>query len=394
MTVALPLHRVNGITGGDLTHVAPLPFGPSTRCYPYETLMEKSHQRSERERLLAALRSRGIAFQEIPSGDGSLLVVPASGAQLLAAFVGGANALWAHPHLESIPERQAFTFGGARTWLAPEGHENGLFFSRDGWHAPPSLDPGRYEPTAARHSGAFAWATIVDTRGADGRPYRLSLTREIGPAPNPLAKEAVGSGLAFVGAMLRCRLKNLHERTLDREIGLWNLVMAKPEATIIIPVRPREAGDPYRDSYYERPLPGRLAEKAGAVTLVGGPPRTKIGVPAARCRGLVAAVGPVEDGAWQLIVNRFPVDPDGVYVDRPGDRPNANGDAVQVYNASESGPLAYFEMEGHGPAVILKQGEEQEHAFETLIFRGPKLAVLAAASHLLEVPVFELGLPE
>jgi hypothetical protein len=225
------------------------------------------------------------------------------------------------------------------------------------------------------------------------------VTREIGSAPNPFdgVPEAASlrKGLRFVGAVVRNRMKNLEARTLDREIGIWSIAVGKPDATIVVPVRPREAGDAYRDAYYERPIQGRLVEKAGALAFrADGPPRTKFGVPPSRCRGLVASVGPVGGGAWQLVVNRFAVNPDGVYVDRPRSMPNANGDAAQVYNAPEAGDLNFFEMEAHAPAVVLKADEEQEHAVEVLVFRGPRTLILEAATRLLQVPVAELPLPE
>jgi Family of unknown function (DUF6786) len=336
---------------------------------------------SDRESIRAALDSHTIAFEEMASGDGSLLVVPAMGARLLGAFIDGTNAFWVHP---GFAEPATFGAGGDRTWLAPEGHEKGLFFREGGWHMPPSLDPGRYEPAAAKSPGFRAWTTRVDTTAADGTRYLLGVTREIGPAPNPLAgaDEAAGLRLRFVGAVVRSRMKNLDQRTVDREIGIWSIVVGKPEATIIVPVRPREAGDAYRDSYYERPLPDRLVERDGALALrAQGPPRTK------------ASVGPLAAGTWQLVVNRFAVDPDGVYVDRPPDLPSANGDAAQVYNAPQPGPLNFFEMEAHAPAEVLKPGQEQEHALEILVYRGPKASILSAATRLLGVPVAKLPLP-
>lgn len=333
----------------------------------------------------------------MPSGDGSLLVVPSMGARLLGVFLDGGNAFFVHPE---FAEPRNFGAGGERTWLAPEGHEKGFFFSTGGqWKKPESLDPGRYEPTTPSVAGAHAWATEVDTTVADGTRYRLRVTREIGPAPNPFDGSpdaaSLKKALRFAGAVVRNRLKNLDTRTLDREIGIWSIAVGKPDAAIIVPVRPREAGDAYRDAYYERPLPGRLVEKAGALVFrADGPPRTKLGVPPSRCRGLVASVGPVGGAAWQLVVNRFAVDPGGVYVDRPRNMPNANGDAVQVYNAPEAGALNFFEMEAHAPALVLKPEEEQEHTVEVLVFRGPRAQVLDAATRLLHVPVAELPLPD
>lgn len=348
---------------------------------------------SDREQIVDALDFHEVPFVEMKSGDGSLLVVPAMGARLLGAFIDGANAFWVHP---AFTEPATFGAGGNRTWLAPEGHEKGFFFSAAGaWRVPPSLDPGRYEPVPPRAVGCLAWATRVDTAAADGTHYRLLLTREIGPAPNPIAGRGEPDGLRFVGAVVRSRLKNLGSRTIDREIGLWSIVVGKPDASVVVPVRPGKAGDDYRDSYYEPPLPGRLVERAGALVLrADGPPRTKLGIPPARCRGIVASMGPAAEGVWQLVVNRFPVDPDGVYVDRPRDLPDSNGDAAQIYTAPEAAPLNFFEMEAHSPAVVLDPGEEQEHAVEILVYRGPRSAVLSAATRLLEVPVADLPLPE
>jgi hypothetical protein len=343
-----------------------------------------AHAESDRDRMRASLDAHAIAYEEMESGDGALLVVPAMGARLLGAFLDDANAFFTHPE---FAEPAHFGAGGDRTWLAPEGHEKGFFFTKDGWRMPPTLDPGHYETSAARNPGAHAWATRVDTTVADGTRYRLTVTREIGPTPNPLAGKPEGAGLRYVGAMVRSRLRNDGERTLDREIGLWSIAVGKPDATLIVPVRPREAGSAYRDTYYEKPLPGRLVETAGALAFrADGPPRTKLGIPPERCRGLIGAVGPVEAGPWQLVVDRFAVD-------RPRDLPNANGDAAQIYNAPQEGALNFFEMEAHAPAVVLKPGDEQEQAFEILVYRGPRQAILQAATALLGVAVAELPLP-
>jgi Family of unknown function (DUF6786) len=348
---------------------------------------------SDRDQIRSALDSHKVAYEEIESGDGSLLIVPAMGARLLGAFIDGANALWVHPR---FVDPASFGAGGDRTWLAPEGHQKGFFFSAGGqWRIPPSLDPGHYEAVAPGAAGARAWATIVDATVADGSRYRLQVTREVGPAPNPLAGRAEAARLRFVGAAVSSRLRNLDERTLDREIGIWSIVVGKPDASVVIPVRARGAGDAYRDTYYERPLPGRLVEKAGALVLrAQGPPRTKVGIPPSRCRGIVASLGPVGSGSWQLVVNRFHVEPDGVYVDRPRDLPNANGDAAQVYNAPEAGALSFFEMEAHAPAVVLRPGEEQVQVIEILVFRGRRTSIVAAATRLLDVTVADLPLPE
>jgi hypothetical protein len=83
---------------------------------------------------------------------------------------------------------------------------------------------------------------------------------------------------------------------------------------------------------------------------------------------------------------QFPVDPDGVYLDRPpaaiGE--HGPGDAVQAYNDPGLGALAFSEIEAHAPAMALGPGERQE--FEIVM-----TVAIGAAETIRETAQRELG---
>lgn len=348
----------------------------------------------DRGRLLDFLKSHAIAHDEVAAGNGSLLVVPAWGARVIGAFFDGDNVFWVPPDLSDPKE---WNKGGARTWLAPEGHAKGFFFDKtwapDKWSCPAAIDPGQYQPAEAARAGGLAYANELRALSNDGTPYHLRVTREIGSLPNPVSPDVAPPSVKYVGFRFAHRLKNLSDRTIHQEIGLWSLIMVKPGGTMVVPVKADAEGGLYRDNYYERVPPGWITDNWSALTMkVAGPPRYKIGVPAARCRGLTGSITALPDGSWQAIVKRFPWDPHAVYADRPQGEPKSNGDPIQTYNHKEGGAMAFYELECHAPAFTLKPQEEREHPIEILIYRGPEEPIKKIASALFGVNVETLKL--
>lgn len=384
----------------------------------------------DRGRLLDFLKSRGISYDEQAAGDGSLLIVPAWGARVVGAFFDGDNVFWTPPDFDPADPKARWNKGGYRTWIAPEGHDKGFFFDKtwdpDKWDCPAAIDPGAYRAAEAMHPGCRAYANELRVTSNDGTEYHLRVTREIGTRPNPLADHPAARGVKSIDILFAHRLKNLSDRAIDKEIGLWSLIMVKPGGTMIVPVQAGVEGSPYRDNYFERVPPGWITHhpaSAGigakpparprdpftrngpfmlggpllgmpdALTMrVNGPPRYKIGVSAARCLGITGSIAALPDGSWQVIVKRFPWDPRAAYADRPKDEATSNGDAIQGYNHKEGGAMAFYELECHSPAYALGPGEEREHPIEVLIYRGPERQIKRIGSILFGVEVDGLKL--
>lgn len=342
---------------------------------------------SDAGKLATLIARAGAASEELTSADGRLVIVPAWGARVMGVLFDDDNALWVSPQAADPHE---WNKGGARTWIAPEGHEKGFFFdatwTQEGWRCPPALDPGHYVAVPPSAPGARAFRNELELVSNDGTKYKLAITREIAPAANPLGIDPASAGVRYAGFSITQKLQNRGSVPIDREIDLWNMVMAKPPATMVIPVATDADGPKWRDDYFE-PIPaGYLHDGGDYLALkIAGPPRYKIGVPAARCRGLTGSIGPLPDGkTWQLIVDRFPCEPRGRYVERPKTAED-NGDPIQGYSHSKSGEQAFYEIESHAPAVRLLPGAEQVEPVEVFVFRGPEGAIRVAAGKLLGV---------
>ena len=65
----------------------------------------------------------------------------------------------------------------------------------------------------------------------------------------------------------------------------------------------------------------------------------------------------------------LPIDPDGIYVDKPWGTESDYGDTIELYN--DDGNMGGFtEIECHGPAKQIKRGEVQSHKATLHIFSG------------------------
>jgi hypothetical protein len=266
--------------------------------------------------------------------------------------------------------------GGQRTWIAPEAGPRGFFFSDDGspWGVPAEIDPGNYTPVAAEE-GWLSWRSAFTARAADGARFPVAVTRSMRIARRPEEPDD--------GSVLRIRfrhtLENAGSAPIDRRIALWCVVQVPSElaGTILIPMR--EAGDAGEAGeaaavrpYFGALPPGVLRVAGGVVYLKAlGGRKYKIGVSSAVSDGGIAFLGRSRTGNGRILVAmRFPIDPSGVYLDKPSHGPEAegqNGDPVQAYNDPELNENAFSEIEAHAPAVMLEPGARQSCKIEMTI---------------------------
>ncbi|HVO40943.1 MAG TPA: DUF6786 family protein [Spirochaetia bacterium] len=324
-----------------------------------------------RKDLVSALGKAKVPFSTLESRDGWLIAAPALGARIMGMGIADENALWIPPRIKRAPWSRGGNAGGLRTWLAPEARANGFFFSVEGvWDVQPAMDPAEYRETPAEE-GWLAFRSEMTVRTQRGEEYRVAVMRR-------MKLEESGSGRALRMRLVQ-GLQNAGTVPLDRQIGLWCIAHVPSDrgGMILIPIRGPRAAHPC----YETPPAGVVREQGGCVFLqTGGVGMYKIGVGAGEAAGSIASLRPARlagktghEQGWVLTAMRFSVDPAATYVDRPSHesvRDAENGDAVQVYNAAETGRLSYSELEVHAPAVLLAPGGAQEYEIEMTVAAG------------------------
>ena len=153
---------------------------------------------------------------------------------------------------------------------------------------------------------------------------------------------------------------------------------------ILIPLK--DSAEPqtaYRE--YFNPLGDRLVVQNGIISVkIDGKYRSKIGVRPEAAGSGIAFLRDNRDGSGILFLKLFPVDQDGIYVDKPWGKPSKYGDVIEMYN--DDGNMGGFtELECHGPARKLKKGETQSHTLQLHIFRGSIVELKKIGSNLLSV---------
>jgi hypothetical protein len=330
-----------------------------------------------RDELLHALERDGIEHMLVNARDGWMIVAPALGARILGAGIGKENALWTAQSFSTRGWSEGGNAGGARTWIAPEGGPHGFFFSAGGtrYDVPRELDPGEYRPARA-DEGWIAFRNVFTARSADGASYPVAITRSM-RIEEVAAPQAPGRSSA-VRILFRHEIENTGTTPIDRRLGLWCIVQVPSEktGTIIIPLRD---GAPAGSVHpYFADLPTGVLRTSGRTVLLKalGGRKYKIGVPAQAATGGIAFVRPSRAGkGWILVSLDFAIDRSGVYLDRPSYGPGAEssgGDAVQAYNDTGTGDLAFSEIEAHAPAATLGPRERQSFQIEMTIAARPE----------------------
>ncbi len=316
------------------------------------------------------------------NADGpQIIITPGLSARVLGAAIDGANdenLMWVD---ESVLDGSMFdkeprfwNAGGLRTWTAPED----LFFvnaekDADSWFVPSELDPRPYE-LISKSATEASFKADIDLPANIGKTYHITLKRDITLLTAPPADAGkLSSAIEYMGVAKTHSLTNRGDLVIGEDLPyvcLWSLLQINPAGTTMVPVK--DGVDPksaYRE--YFNPLGDRLSIANNIISIkIDGKYRLKIGVrPDAAGEG-IAFLRDNKDGTGILFVKEFPVDPDGVYVDKPWGKPSDYGDAVELYN--DDGNMGGFtEIECHGPAQRLAKGESQTHSLELHMFRGP-----------------------
>jgi len=312
------------------------------------------------------------------SPDGpQLIITPELSARVLgASFDGenGENLMWVADTLftETYWAKKPYFWnaGGYRTWLAPED----LFFLDENkeWFVPSSLDPKPYSIVEQNNSSA-TFETDINIRTNIGKYYVITLKRRISLiTESPSGIEPLPQSVKYMGIDLTHSLTNQSEGVIGVDLPyvcLWNLLQINPSGTTLVPLV--EGSDPktaYRE-YFE-PLGDRLVVSNDIISVkIDGKYRCKIGVRPEASKTGIAFLRDNRDNTGVLYVMLFPIDPYGIYVDKPWGTESDYGDAIELYN--DDGNMGGFtEMECHGPAKKLERGETQSHKTTLHIFSG------------------------
>ena len=312
------------------------------------------------------------------SSDGSqLIITPELSARVLgASFDGenGENLMWVADTLftEAYWAKKPYFWnaGGYRTWIAPED----LFFLDEDneWFVPSSLDPASYRVIEQNNYSA-TFETDINLTTNIGKYYVITVKRHISlitESPSDIAP--LPQGVKYVGIGLTHSLTNQSEEVIGVDLPyvcLWNLLQINPSGTTLVPL---VEGSDLRTAYreYFEPLGDRLTVSNDIISVkIDGEYRSKIGVRPEVSKTGMAFLRDNQDNTGVLYVMLFPVDPDGIYVDKPWGTESDYGDAIELYN--DDGNMGGFtELECHGPAKKLERGETQSHKTTLHIFSG------------------------
>jgi hypothetical protein len=341
-----------------------------------------------REQLIQGLTRDGIGHIQMQAGDGWMIVAPELGARIMGAGIGDENLLWTAPRFSAQGWGNGGNVGGARTWIGPEAGPHGFFFSADGtrWRVPQEIDPGDYRTIPAEEKWV-AFRSVLTSRAADASRFPLAITRSM--HIEPLSHSQTVSSVAGVRILLRQEIQNVGETPVDRRVSLWCIVQVPSEcpSSIFIPVR-IDAMPKCVQPYFGRVPEGMVRRKRGIVAIKAhGGVRYKLGVAAEAASGTISFVRPSQavfgrNRPWTIVSLRFAVDPRGTYLEKasyglPSEA--QNGDAIQAYNDSGTGALAFSEIEAHAPARRLEPGDHQSFEIEIRLLAAPQFRL----AHLL-----------
>ena len=335
----------------------------------------------------------GTMLAVTPEYGGKVVAISANG-------LNGKNLIWPNPKVMTDEfwsgEVPNWNIGGARTWLAPEAD---FYLDKEkNWFAPPAMDPGNYKLVQKAADRVVCENEFRITNVLD-QNYHLKIVRDVKLIS--LSPIAVPQDVKFVGMEFTHTLINLSDKTIGKDVayaGLWSLIQLDAGGTMIIPVKKDPAHDnitvrDYGPVNFNAVPRERLAQGQDWVSVkIDGKFRCKLGfAPWAARNGIGYLHYQPGSDEGVLYLKQFPVEPDGVYVDHPWEKPYDYGDAIQLYN--DDGQFGGFcEIECHSPARQLPPGDSLSHSIKFSIFIGKLDELKQIAAQQLQVDMEEVKL--
>ena len=303
---------------------------------------------ADTHRALKWTEYRGWTALSMRQGPLELTVVPAIGGRLMSirheavelAYVNDALAGrvpdWSGAQWRTLCGEWDFPlWGGGKTWVAPEADWPDGAPQRD-------LDSGPYEVVStwceSRSMGIELLSAVCRQSGLQIR-RRIVLSARDG---------------AWTTSHELC-----NRGKLARQCAIWDVLMLRRPGKVDVAI---ESEEDWRESVIPFPSKGPLGDVRESVFVTGSSGLVttqcveavefKLGVK--NSPGVMHVEFDLPEGK-RTLRRRFPVTPDARY---------AHGTPLEVFNAPE---LPYFEIESHGPLVVLQPGESITFSVEEAV---------------------------
>jgi len=300
-------------------------------------------------------------------------------------------------------------YGGEdRLWLGPEGSKFALFFKPGtkmafpDWHTPAAFDRENWT-LVSKDEHQVTLSKDMDLQNYAGTGLKLKVERNIHLFNRNDVQKALDvqpdSAVKVIGIKTENSITNTGSNAWTPQTGapcLWNLDMFRPSASvvIVIPYRKDVAGKVATTDYFGQIPTNRVKyDKWPLYFKADGKSRGKLGMPAARTKGLAGSYDAANN---VLTIIQFDVNADGTYLNQEWrtDRDPLVGDAVNAYN---DGPLAdgtqmgpFYELESVSPGAFLKPGEKLSHQHSIFHFTGSKAGLNEIALKTLGVSLKDI----
>ncbi len=321
----------------------------------------------------------------VNSNKDAFVVIPKFGARILAVSLGENNLFWTHPEI-------LLGQGGQRSWVSPEGGDDGFLFKHDwtGNRDFSMMDPGNYKKVQLGEK-RLVYQNSFQAISNDGKHnYDLTLTREFDFLEDPLLGSTDFESLdyQYLGIDFTHILKNNSEKMLDRILDLWCLIQVPPKGTMVVPVED-VSEKAWRGNYFEK-IPDKYVKTNpdSFSYFIHGSRRYKVGIRSESSKGVVGYIFDTDLEIASMVFMTFPVKPEARYVDRPKVEQETNGDAIQIYSHLEEGPLAFGELECHSWGLKLEPDGEEAFPIKIHVYKAP-LDVLKKIGTELICPGFD-----
>jgi len=332
-----------------------------------------------------------------------LAIAPEYGAKVIAMSTSGFNGrnlIWINPQIGTDAfwsgKERDWNIGGARTWIAPEA--NFYLDKQQNWSVPIQMDPGNYR-LEQQENNRVVCSNEFHVKNVKDQHFHLKIVRTVELLDS--LPDFVEQDMKYVGMKFTHELINLSDQTIGKDVGfvgLWSLIQLDAAGTMIIPVRKDPAHDnvtvrDYGPTNFNTVPPERIASGDDWVSVkIDGKFRCKLGfAPWAARNGIAYLSYQKNSDQGILYLKQFPVDPEGLYLDHPWEKPFDYGDAIQMYN--DDGRFGGFcEIECHGPAQILEPNQKLAHTVTFSIISGNLDKLKAIVAKELQVDMEQVKL--
>lgn len=279
--------------------------------------------------------------------------------------------------------------GEERFWLGPEGGPYSLYFAENeeqvykNWNVPSVLDTEGFD-VRSKTKKQVDFAKITHLVNAHGTQFDVEIHRSVRLIEAEEAEEVLNiknlNSLKVVGYESVNSIKNIGTERWSKDKGLMNIWMLgcfnpSPTTTVFIPYHEKAEGVIVNDEYFGKVPADRLIAKDSIVYFkIDGKFRSKIGLPAARAKGIC---GSYDSSRNLLTILTYSMpEKESVYLNGQwGAQDNPfEGDVINSYNdgpvddGSIMGP--FYEIETSSPGVELESGETLKHRQATFHIQG------------------------